>query len=92
MARALNKFIPAFIPIVFELMRHFRRDSNHNSNIKKTDKTQEKLGTLEHLMVRLEKKVQLNREVYLKSFNQIRFWLAVNSVILIAIAVKLFFY
>jgi hypothetical protein len=92
MAKAFNRLIPAFIPLVFEVMRHFRRDTNHNQSIRKNDNTQEKLGTIEHLMVRLEKKVQLNREVYIKSFNQLRIWLMINSVILIAIAVKLFFY
>jgi len=73
-------------------MRQFRRDTNHNQNIKKNDKSQEKLGTIEHLLLRLEKKVQFNRDVYVKSFSQLRIWLAVNSVILVAIAVKLFFF
>lgn len=92
MAKALSRFIPAFIPLVFEVMRHFKRDTNHNQTIRKNDKTQDKLGTLEHLLVRLEKKVQLNRDVYIKSFNQLRVWLAINSILLVAIAVKLFFY
>jgi len=43
-------------------------------------------------MVRLEKKVQFNRDVYNKSFNQLRLWLFLNTALLIAIAVKLFFY
>jgi glycerophosphoryl diester phosphodiesterase len=92
MASAFSRFIPAFIPLVFELARQFKRDNNHNSNIKKTDKTAEKMGNLEHLMVRLEKKVQLNRDVYNKSFNQLRLWLFLNTALLIAIVVKLFFY
>ncbi len=92
MASAFNRFIPAFIPLVFELVRQFKRDNNHNSNIKKTDKIAEKMGNFEHLMVRLEKKVQLNRDVYNKSFNQLRLWLFLNTALLIAIVVKLFFY
>lgn len=92
MAKLLNRFIPTFIPLVFELVRHFKRDTNHNQNIRKSDKTVEKLGTLEHMMVRLEKKVQFNRDFYSKSFNQLRLWLALNSILLIAILVKVFFY
>ncbi|MDD4309913.1 MAG: hypothetical protein PHO32_05990 [Candidatus Cloacimonetes bacterium] len=92
MAKGLSRFIPTFIPLVFELVRHFKRDTSHNQNIRKNDKTQDKLATMEHLMVRLEKKVQLNRDVYIKSFNQLRFWLALNSVLLVAIFVKVFFY
>jgi len=92
MAKGYNSFIPAFLTLFFELVRHFKRDTNHNSNIRKADKTAEKLGNLEHLMVRLEKKVQFNRDVYNKSFNQLRLWLFLNTALLIAIAVKLFFY
>jgi len=92
MGKAFNRFIPTFIPLFFELLRHIRRDSNHNQNIKKGDKTTEKLGTLEHMMVRLEKKVQQNREVYTRNFNQLKWWLILNSALLIAILVKVFFY
>lgn len=88
----LNRLFPAFIPLVFEVARHLRRDTSHNMNIKKNDKTQEKIATMEHLLVRLEKKVQLNRDVYMKSFIQLRLWLALNSVLLLAILVKVFFY
>jgi hypothetical protein len=92
MPSGFNRFIPTFIPLLFELLRHFQRDNSHNQNIRKSDKTAEKLATMEHLMVRLEKKVQLNRDVYMKSFNQLRLWLALNSILLIAILIKVFFY
>lgn len=92
MGKSFNRFIPTFIPLFFELMRHLRRDANHNNNIRKNDKTAEKLGTMEHMMVRLEKKVQQNREFYHKNFNQLRLWLILNSALLIAVLVKLFFY
>jgi hypothetical protein len=73
-------------------MRHFRRDVNHNGNIRKVDKTAEKMATMEHMMVRLEKKIQVNRETYEKIANRILIWSAINSALLIAIAVKIFFY
>ena len=41
-------------------------------------------------MVRLEKKVQQNRDYYQKSIKGVRIWLAINSALLIAILVKLF--
>ena len=89
MGKGFNKMIPAFIPLAFELVRHFQRDANHN-NIKKTDKAAEKIATVEHLLVRLEKKVQLNREVYMKIANRITIWLGINSAILIVILLKVF--
>ncbi len=90
--RGFRRFMPAFIPLAFELFRHFKRDVNHNGNIRKSDKSTEKLATLEHMLVRLEKKIQHNRETYEKIANRIMIWLALNSLVLIAIAVKLFLY
>lgn len=86
------RFIPAFIPLVYEVAKHMRRDVNHNQNIKKNDKTTEQLGTLEHMMMRLERKVQNNRDIYQKTFSQVKWWLIINSAVLIAIAIKVFFY
>jgi len=87
-----KRFIPAYIPLVFELIRHFRRDLSHNGNIRKTDNTTEKMATMEHMLVRLEKKIQVNRETYEKIAGRVIIWLAINSVLLIGIAVKLFFF
>jgi len=89
--KLLNRFMPAFIPLVFEVMRHFRRDTSHNSDIKKFDKSQEKLGTIEHLLVRLEKKMISHRDQAKAFNNRMIWWLAINSALLAAIAVKLFF-
>jgi len=83
--------MPAFIPLVFEVMRHFRRDTSHNSDIKQFDKSQEKLGTIEHLLVRLEKKMISHRDQAKAFNNRMIWWLAINSALLAAIAVKLFF-
>lgn len=84
--------IPTFIPLAFELLRHFKRDTSHNNNIKKYDKTQEKLATVEHLIVRLEKKVQQSKDSTQAISTRLQIWLALNSAVLIAIAIKVFFY
>lgn len=89
--KIFNRVIPAFIPLLFEVARHFRRDTNHNIDIKKFDKSQEKLGTIEHLLVRLEKKMIQHRDKAQAFNNRITWWLAINSALLVAIAVKLFF-
>lgn len=92
MSKTFNRFIPAFIPLIFELMRHFRRDLSHNNSIKKFDKNQEKIATIEHLMVKMEKKMISQREQSRILFNRIIWWLAINSALLIAILVKLCFF
>ena len=61
--KSFKRYLPSFITIVFELLEHWKRDSAHNSNIKKLDKTSEQLGTIEHMLVRLEKKIQYNRDL-----------------------------
>ncbi|MCB5267080.1 MAG: hypothetical protein PHU99_05765 [Candidatus Cloacimonetes bacterium] len=91
-ANGFRRFIPAYIPLALELFRHFRRDVNHNGNIRKSDKSAEKMATMEHMLVRLEKKIQVNRETYEKIANKILIWCAINSILLISIAVKIFFY
>ena len=91
MAGSLKKLLPAFIPLVMEVMSHVKRDASHNSNIKKIDKTEEKLATIENLVVRLEKKVITNRDE-IKAMNiKLQIWLVLNSAMLIAILVKLLF-
>ncbi|HPV14043.1 MAG TPA: hypothetical protein PL126_00170 [Candidatus Cloacimonadota bacterium] len=92
MASKFNRFIPTFIPLIFEVLRHFRRDSAHDRNIKKFDKSREQLSTIEHLMVKLEKNVKDQRENTRRFQLKLLWWLAINSAILIAIAVKLFFF
>jgi hypothetical protein len=87
-----RRFMPTFIPLAFELFRHFKRDMAHNGNIRKTDKTSEKMATMEHLLVRLEKKIQNNRETFERISGKITIWLALNSILLIGILVKLFFF
>jgi len=88
----LRRFMPTFIPLAFELIRHFKRDLSHNGKIRNTDKTSEKIATMEHLLVRLEKKIQNNRETYEKIASKILIWLAINSLLLVGILVKLFFF
>jgi len=87
-----RRFLPAYLPLIFELFRHFKRDMNHNGNIRKSDHTAEKMATMEHMLVRLERKIQQNRETYEKIATRVYIWLTINSILLIAIGLKIFFY
>ena len=91
MASKINRFIPTFIPLAFEVLRHFKRDSAHNKDIKKFDQSREKLSTIEHLMVKLEKNVKQQRENTRIFQLRLMWWLGINSALLIASVVKLFF-
>lgn len=85
-----NRLIPSFIPIFFELMHHFKRDKVHDVNIKRLDKTQEKLATVEHMMVRLEKKVQNNRDEIQKMAIRIQIYLVANFLVLLTVLLRVF--
>jgi transcriptional regulator of heat shock response len=88
--KGFKRFLPSFITIAFELMEHWKRDSAHNNNIKKLDKTNEQLGTIEHMLVRLEKKIQTNRELVDRLKTMLFVSMAANMLLLIVIFLKVF--
>ncbi len=85
-----KRFLPSFITILFELLEHWKRHSTQNSNIKKFDKTSEQLGTIEHMLVRLEKKIQTNRDLVDKLKLLLYVSLAANLLLLIIILARVF--
>ncbi|NLW18315.1 MAG: hypothetical protein GXY81_01310 [Candidatus Cloacimonetes bacterium] len=86
-----KKLIPTFIPVALELMRHFKRDVSHNNNIRKFDETDDKLATIKNLLVKIEKKTLINRDEIRSMKTRVTIWAVINSALLIAILVKLFF-
>lgn len=86
--KGFKNFMPSFITIAFELMEHWKRDSAHNNNIKKLNKHNEQLGVIEHMLVRLEKKIQTNRDLVDKLKTQIYLCSAVNFAVLLVILLK----
>lgn len=88
--KGFKRFLPSFFLIVYELFNHWKRDVSQNSNIKKIDKTAEKLGTIEHMLVRLEKKIQANRDIIQKLQAQLLISKLINLVLLIIILLRLF--
>lgn len=87
-----KKLIPTFIPVALELMRHFKRDVSHSNNIRKFNETEEKLSTIENLIVKLEKKSSVNRDEIRSLKTRFTIWMAINSALLIAVFIKLFFF
>jgi len=81
--------IPAILTIWEEVKRFFRKHS-HDRSTKNLDITNEQLGTMENMLVRLEKHIQLNRE----HIDNVRFQLMLitlmNLLLVLAIFLKLF--
>ncbi len=88
--KSFRRFMPSFIPLIFELLQHFTRNKAHDQNIRKLDKTQEKLATVEHMMVRLEKKIQHNRAEIQKLAIRVQIFLIANLIVLIGVLLKVF--
>lgn len=88
--KSYKRFLPSFITIVFELLEHWKRDAAHNSNIRKLDKTADQLGTIENMLVRLEKKIQYNRDLVDRLKFMLYISMAANLLLLIVIFLKVF--
>jgi len=84
--KGFKRFIPALIPLVMEIINRTRRERNHDKDIEKIDQAQEKLATLENLMVKMEKKFQNNREDVEKKLATIKTFLIINTILLLFIA------
>ncbi len=83
--KGFKRFLPALIPLIMEVMRRMKRDRIHDKEIEKIDQTQEKLSTLENLMVKMEKKSQTNREQMDKKLAAIKTFLIVNTILLLVV-------
>jgi hypothetical protein len=88
--KSYKRYLPSFITIVFELLEHWKRDAAHNSNIRKLDKTADQLGTIENMLVRLEKKIQHNRDLVDRLKFMLFISMAANLLLLIVILLKVF--
>ncbi len=88
--KSIKKYLPSFITILMAIIERWKRQSVHNLEIKKIDQTREQLDTIENMLVRLEKKIQQNREM----INSLKFILTLsifaNVVLLIALFLKIF--
>lgn len=57
-----NPIVSGLINTFFEMVKHFLKDFDNMRKIKKIDKYDDQLATVEHLMVRLEEKVRSLRQ------------------------------
>lgn len=86
--KGIKRFLPSFLLIAYQLINHWKRNLSHNNNIRKIDKTAEQLGTIEHMLVRLEKKIQANRDLVDKLRFMLFVSMSLNLVLLIVILLK----
>ena len=86
----ISKLVPALSTIITEVVQQRMRDMKQITNIKKHDKTEQSLQTIEHMLVRLENKISENRKT-IEEFR-IKFFLSglLNLVLLVIILLRVF--
>jgi len=56
-----NLIVSGFVSAFFDIVKHFISDFDNRQKVKKIDKYQEGLQNVEHLIVRLEEKLEQHR-------------------------------
>jgi predicted ribosome quality control (RQC) complex YloA/Tae2 family protein len=60
-ARNGNVLVTGFVTAFFDIVKHFISDLDNRQKVRKIDKYQEGLQNVEHLIIRLEDKLEQNR-------------------------------
>jgi hypothetical protein len=84
-----NPFISGLIKAFFDLINHFIKDFDNIRKVKKIDKFSEEFSTIEHLLVRLEKKMEEQR-FQIEDLKTRILW--GNIVIIILILLNIFYF
>ena len=80
-----NPLITGLINMFFDIMKHFIKDFENVRKIKKIDNIGEKFSNLEHLLVRMEDKIQDNRRQIEELKNRLLWGNIVTLVLLLII-------
>lgn len=74
---------------LLEIFKHWFADKQHALRIRKIDKVSDKLGTMEHLIVKLEKKTKQNKDDIIAIRKEL-FWMKIiNITLMLAILIML---
>lgn len=82
-----SPIITGFINMFFDMIKHFLHDFENMRKVKKIDHITEKFSTLEHMLIRLEDKIQENHYRLEELKNRILWG---NIIILVLLAIILF--
>lgn len=79
-----SPFLSSIIKLFFDMIKHFIKDFENMRKVKKIDNFAEKFSSLEHMLIRLENKIQENRKIIEDLKNRI-LWGNVIIVVLLLI-------
>ena len=81
-----NALVSSFVAAFFDIVRHFITDFDNKQKVKKIDKYKEGLQNVEHLIVRLEDKIEINRRD-LEDLKNRLLWGNIIIIVLLLIAI-----
>lgn len=81
-----SPLLVGLINMFFEMIKHFFKDFENMKKLKKIDSMQDKFASIEHMLVRLEDKIQENRHQIEDLKNRI-LWGNIVIIVLLAIVI-----
>lgn len=84
-----NPIVSGLIKAFFDLINHFIKDFDNMRKINKIDKFSEEFSTMEHMLIRLERKLDDNRHQIEDLKNRILWG---NLIIIVLILINLFYW
>jgi uncharacterized membrane protein (DUF106 family) len=82
-----NPMLSGLINTFFDIVKHFLKDFENMRKVKKIDKFSEEFSTLEHMLLRLEKKMDDNRH-HIEDLKARLLW--GNVIIIVLILINIF--
>ena len=77
-------FLSSIIKLFFDMIKHFIKDFENIRKVKKIDNFADKFSSLEHMLIRLENKIQENRK-YIEDLKNRILWGNIIIVVLLLI-------
>ncbi len=83
-----NPFITGLINMFFDMIKHFIKDMENVRKVNKIDKFSEQFGTLEHIILKMEAKIEDNRR-HIEDLKNRLLWGNITIVALIIVTIFL---
>ena len=79
-------FLSSIIKLFFDMIKHFIKDFENIRKVKKIDNFADKFSSLEHMLIRLENKIQENRK-YIEDLKNRILWGNIIIIVLLLIII-----
>ena len=81
-----SPFLSSIIKLFFDMIKHFIKDFENMRKVKKIDNFADKFSSLEHMLIRLENKIQENRK-YIEDLKNRILWGNIIIIVLLLIII-----